>query len=108
MRIVCILLLLAVTRIAAAQPADCPVAPAPIPLMPMAIDLAGRPGVPAGVTGQGLVGAPMASPGIACRDARPPPADALRGEPGDLLLGTPRPPAGPGADGPGPLQLAPR
>ena len=35
-----------------AQPADCPTEPSAGPMMPLSLDLAGRPGVPRGVTGQ--------------------------------------------------------
>jgi hypothetical protein len=53
--------------------------------MPLSLDLSGRPGVPLGTTGQAYVAVPMQPPGIACRDAKPPPSDTLRGEPGDTL-----------------------
>jgi hypothetical protein len=69
-------------------------------MLPLSLDLAGRPGVPAGTTGQAYVVVPTVPPGVACRDAPPPPpVDILRGEPGstfgppshDLLHGpTPR------------------
>ena len=72
---------------ATAQPADCPTEPTSGPLLPLALDLAGRTGVPAGTTGQALVTMPLTPPGIACRDPQSPPADVLRGEPGDLLRG---------------------
>jgi hypothetical protein len=71
----------------AMSPADCPTEPASGPMLPLALDLAGRSGVPAGTTGQAYVAVPMAPPGMACHDALPPPADVLRGEPGDLLHG---------------------
>jgi hypothetical protein len=69
----------------AAQTADCRVESPPGPTLPLSLDLAGRPGVPAGTTGQVYVGVPMNPPGVACRDERPPPSDILRGEPGNTL-----------------------
>jgi len=69
----------------AAQPADCPSAPPTGPMLPLALDLAGRPGVPKGVTGQAYVAVPMSAPGTACQDAPPAPRDTLRGEPGSIL-----------------------
>jgi len=80
-----ILTLLAALHSAAAQPADCPTEPSAGPVLPLALDLAGRPGVPRGVTGQAYVGVPVGPPGVACADAPPPPRDILRGEPGSLL-----------------------
>jgi hypothetical protein len=74
----------------AAQPADCPTEPSAGPMLPLSLDLAGRPGVPRGVTGQTYVEVPMGAPGIACRNAPPPPRDILRGEPGNVL-GPPSP-----------------
>ncbi|MDR3535564.1 MAG: hypothetical protein P4L71_03600 [Acetobacteraceae bacterium] len=72
-----------------AQPADCPTAPADGPTIPLALDLAGRPGVPAGTTGQAYVAVPAGQPGYACQSTRPPPTDVLHGEPGDVLHGPP-------------------
>ncbi len=72
---------------AAAQPADCPSEPLSGQTLPLALDLVGRSGVPAGTTGQAYVGIPLAAPGIACREAPPQPTDVLHGEPGDLLRG---------------------
>ena len=91
-----LLLVLASFRVAA-QPADCPSMPPSGPMLPLSLDLAGRPGVPRGVTGQAYVYLPMGAPGVAC-DNPPPPRDVLRGEPlmgppsADLLRGpgTPR------------------
>jgi hypothetical protein len=80
-----LLLLIAAVRGGAAQTADCRVDPSSGPTLPLALDLAGRPGVPAGTTGQAYVGVPTNPPGVACRDARPPPSDILRGEPGNTL-----------------------
>jgi hypothetical protein len=75
----------------AAQPADCPAEPSAGPMLPLSLDLGGRPGVPRGVTGQAYVGVPMGAPGVACGSApRPPPRDILRGEPGNVL-GPPSP-----------------
>ncbi|HVC63018.1 MAG TPA: hypothetical protein VND19_21975 [Acetobacteraceae bacterium] len=73
---------------AMAQPADCPARPAPGPSLPLAIDLAGRPGVPSGVTGQAFIAVPMQAPQTGCGEQRAP-SDVLGGEPGDLLRGTP-------------------
>jgi len=84
------LLLVLLACPAMAQPADC-VTPQPAgPVVPMAIDLAGRPGVPTGVHGLAAINVPMGAPaGNACHDEAPLPRDVLRGEPGDLLNGTP-------------------
>ena len=54
-------------------------------MLPLSLDLAGRPGVPRGVAGQAYVDLPIGPPGIACRDARPPPRDILHGEPGNPM-----------------------
>ena len=83
-----LLLLLLVASPCAAQPADCPVTPPQGPMLPLQLDLAGRPGVPRGTTGQTFVAVPMLPQGNACHDAPPPPSDALRGPPSvDLLRG---------------------
>ncbi len=82
-----LLLLLSASCGAAAQPADCPTESSSGPTLPLALDLAGRNGVPFGTTGQAYVTIPLTPPGIACHDAHPPPSDVLRGEPGDLLRG---------------------
>jgi hypothetical protein len=76
---------------AAAQPADCTPAPPTGPVMPLAIDLAGHPGVPKATSGQAYINVPMgASADTACHDDPPkPPQDVLRGEPGDVLGGPP-------------------
>jgi hypothetical protein len=47
---------------AMAQPADCPARSAPGPSQRLSINLAGRAGVPAGVTGKTVVEAPMQAP----------------------------------------------
>jgi hypothetical protein len=83
-------LLLLLAGGADAQSADCAPAPVMGPVVPMSIDVAGRPGVPKGTSGQAYVGVPMGAPtGNACADAPPPPPrDVLRGEPSvDLLRG---------------------
>ena len=86
MRALCLLLLLASPCLA--QPADCPTAPPQGPVLPLALDLAGRPGVPRGITGQAFVAVPLTPQGNACHDAPPPPRDVLRGAPSaDLLRG---------------------
>jgi hypothetical protein len=79
------LLLTMVQGLAAAQQADCPVESSAGPMLPLSLDLAGRPGVPAGTSGKAYVLVPMTPPGVACRDAAPPPSDILRGEPGSTL-----------------------
>ena len=78
-------LLAALHGVVAAQPADCPTQPSSGPVLPLSLDLAGRPGVPPGVTGQAYVAAPVGAPGVACADAPPPPRDILRGEQGSVL-----------------------
>ncbi len=75
---------------AMAQPADCPTRPAPEPSQRLAIELAGRPGVPAGVTGKAFVAVPMQAPQTECGEPSAP-SDVLGGAPGDLLRGTPPP-----------------
>jgi hypothetical protein len=84
--IVALLVLLACP--AMAQPADC-VTPQPAgPVVPMSIEIAGRPGVPAGVQGRARIDVPIGAPaGNACHDEKPLPRDVLRGDPGDLLAG---------------------
>ena len=88
-RVVALLLLLA--HPVAAQPADCPPAPSTGPVVPLAIDLAGRSGVPKGVSGQAYINVPVGAPaGTACHDnPLKPPQDVLRGELGDVLGGPP-------------------
>ncbi len=79
------------TACAMAQPADCPPRPAsPGPSQRLSINLAGRPGVPSGVTGRTVIEVPLAAPQTECGEPSAP-ADVLRGAPGDLLLGTPAP-----------------
>ena len=73
---------------ATAQPADCQTQPPAGPSQRLAIDLAGRPGVPAGVTGKTFVEVPMQSARTDCGEPSAP-SDVLRGVPGDLLRGTP-------------------
>jgi hypothetical protein len=69
----------------AAAAADCPTVSESGASMSFSIDLAGRPGVPAGVGGETYLDLPIA-PRIACPDTEAkPPRDILRGEPGDLL-----------------------
>ena len=61
------ILLLVAARVAA-QPADCDAGRPPAGTLPLSLDLAGRPGVPSGVTGQMEIEVPLASGG---RDAVP-------------------------------------
>ncbi len=75
---------------AMAQPADCPSRPAAGPSQRLSINLAGRPGVPSGVTGRTVIEAPMQAPQTECGEPSAP-SDVLGGAPGDLLLGTPPP-----------------
>jgi hypothetical protein len=77
--------MMAAHGVAAAQTADCPVEPSAGPMLPLSLDLAGRPGVPVGTTGHAYVAVPMGAPGVACQDAPPPPLDVLHGEPGPTL-----------------------
>ncbi len=87
--LISVLLLLAAGR-AAAQPADCPQPPGDGSSLPLSLDLAGRPGVPSGVTGQAYINVPIGAPGdYACDDDPPPPRDILHGPPGDVLRGPP-------------------
>ncbi|MBS0382251.1 MAG: hypothetical protein JSR21_13495 [Proteobacteria bacterium] len=82
-------------RAALAQPADCPVDQSAEGggVLPLALDIGGRPGVPRGTTGQVYVGVPIPPPGaMACTNPAPPGAeDILRGDPGDVLGGPPSP-----------------
>ncbi len=75
---------------AMAQPADCPTLPAQGPSIPVTVGLAGRPGVPSGVKGKAWIAVPMQAPRTDCGEPSAP-ADVMRGEPGDLLRGTPAP-----------------
>ena len=86
-----VVLFLLLARPVMAQPADCATAPPTGPVASLAIDLAGRHGVPKGVGGQATINVPMgASADTACHDDPPkPPQDVLRGEPGDVLGGPP-------------------
>jgi hypothetical protein len=79
-----------VARGAMAQPADCPTRPTPGPSQRLSIKLAGRPGVPPGMTGKTVVEAPMQAPQTECGEPSAP-SDVLGGAPGDLLTGTPPP-----------------
>jgi hypothetical protein len=73
-----------------AQPADCPTRSASGPSQRLSINLAGRPGVPAGVTGKTVIEVPMQPAQTECGEPSAP-ADVLGGAPGDLLRGTPAP-----------------
>jgi hypothetical protein len=75
--------LLANTTATRAQPADCARGPAAGPALPLALDLAGRPGVPAGIAAQGFVAVPLGKPGYACAPVAP----ATNGALGDALRG---------------------
>jgi hypothetical protein len=82
---VSLLLFVILLRGATAQPANCATEPSVGSTLPLSLDLAGRPGVPKGFIGQAYVDLPIGQPGVACRDASPPPRDILRGERGDVL-----------------------
>ena len=56
----------------------------------MSVNLAGRPGAPAGASGRTTLEVPMQAPRTD-RGEPSAPADVLGGEPGDLLRGTPTP-----------------
>jgi hypothetical protein len=82
-------LLTAAPHAAPAQPADCLTATPSGSMLPLSLDLAGRHGVPSGVSGEAYVAVPMEAPGIACA-IPPPPSDVLRGERGNLLNPAPQ------------------
>ena len=64
--------------------ADCSAAEPAGPMVPLSLNLPNN-------KGQAYVAVPMTVPGTACEDSLPPPADVLRGEPGNLLRGPGRP-----------------
>lgn len=73
---------------------------APQASLPLAIDLAGHPGVPAGIAGQVGVAVPLADgqpQGVAagCDPPAPPVGDVLAGPPAADLLRGPEPPGQP-------------
>ncbi len=83
-------LLVMIPPCASGQQTDCPPAQPGGPGLPLSIDLAGRPGVPSGLTGQVYIQVPSDPPATeSCRTERPPPRDVLGGEPGDVLRGPP-------------------
>ena len=74
------------------QQTDCPPAPSGESGLDLSIDLAGRPGVPSGLTGQVYLQVPTGPPATgSCWTEPPPPHDVLGGEPGDVLHGPPSP-----------------
>jgi hypothetical protein len=90
------LLVMLVSMQAGAQPADCArltqAPPGTVetagPVLPMAIDLARRPGVPRGLSGQVYLGVPIAPNGtLECGPAQPGPRDILHGPASDVLHG---------------------
>ena len=86
------LLLILGSPAATGQQTDCPSTPHDGPGLDLSIDLAGRPGVPSGLTGQVYVQVPADPPAAAsCPTEQPPPRDVLGGEPGDVLHGPPSP-----------------
>ncbi len=102
-----ILLAMLVSAQAEAQPADCArltqappgASEIPSPVLPLAVDLARRPGVPRGMSGQVYLGVPIeTNSSLECGPALPGPRDILHGPPGDVLHG---PPAGNLLRGPG-------
>jgi hypothetical protein len=64
--------------------ADCVTAEPSGPLLPLSLNLPNN-------QGQAYVSVPIAPPGMSCEEAPRPPADILRGEPGDLLRGPGKP-----------------
>ena len=75
---------------AMAQPADCPSLPSQGPSVSVTVGLAGRWGMPRSVNGEAGIDVPMQAPRTDCGEPSAP-TDVLRGEPGDLLRGTPAP-----------------
>lgn len=77
----------------AAPPGDCSSAAVGGPMLPTALDLAGRPSVTAGLSGQTFATLPSADSAAGCRAALPSAsqATALRSESGDVLHGLPAP-----------------
>ncbi|MDE2516306.1 MAG: hypothetical protein KGL12_09800 [Rhodospirillales bacterium] len=97
--VLCMLLLGLPGGVAGAAPVPGCGDAAPQASLPLAIDLAGRPGVPAGMTGQIGIAVPVenAQPqGVAagCDPPPPPVADVLAGPPAADLLTGPEPPSG--------------
>jgi hypothetical protein len=64
--------------------ADCTTAGQIGPTLPLSLNLPNN-------AGEAYVSVPIAPPGMACEEIPPPPADVLRGEPGNLLRGPGRP-----------------
>jgi hypothetical protein len=64
--------------------ADCATAEPPGPTLPLSLNLPNN-------QGQAYLAVPIAPPEMACEEAPRPPADVLRGEPGDLLRGPGKP-----------------
>ena len=64
--------------------ADCATAEPSGPTLPLSLNLPNN-------AGEVYVTVPIAPPGMACEETPRPPADVLRGEPGDLLRGPGRP-----------------
>lgn len=75
----------------AAQPADCASTPAATQTVPLALDLAGLPGVPKGAAGQVYADVPSPPPGgTVCSHTGPRRhGRILEGPPGDPLAGPP-------------------
>ena len=75
----------------AAPPGDCLSGAAGGPTLPTARDLAGRPGVTAGLSGQTFATLPSANSGAGCRGTLPSATQTttLRSESGDVLHGLP-------------------
>jgi hypothetical protein len=88
----CILMLLLLGG--AASPADeCLAGTGGKQTLPMALDLAGRPSAPAGLTGQTFATLPGSEGGLGCRGALQYSSQSttLRSESGDVLHGLPAP-----------------
>jgi hypothetical protein len=78
---------------AAAPPADCGSAGDPGPILPLPLDLAGRPDMAAGLAGRGFAPLPGAGSSAGCRETLPTPVQSgtLRSESNDVLHGLPAP-----------------
>ena len=78
---------------AAAPPGDCGSAGDPGPVLPLPLDLAGRPGMATGLAGHGFAALPGAGASFDCREVLPNAQQpgTLRSESSDILHGLPAP-----------------